>query len=95
VSRREFPFAPPTVFFFLSRASVSSVSFIRSVFKLDFGAYGVLLHSFGRVAATSSNNSSSSNKQLTSTTVMAVAAAQKSREMFAINKSYSIEVRRQ
>jgi len=48
--------------------------------KLEFGAYGVLLHSFGKVSI----------KKPQSDT-MAVAAAQKSREMFAINKSYSIE----
>jgi hypothetical protein len=51
--------------------------------KLEFGAYGLLLHTFGKVNVV---------KPQTKNNIMAVAAAQKSREMFAINKSYSIEV---
>lgn len=61
---------------FVARRDISWWSF-----TLEFGAYGILLHSFGKV-----------NTKKPQSDTMAVAAAQKSREMFAINKSYSIEV---
>ena len=49
--------------------------------RLEFAAFGVLSHSFNLPRTTPQPS-----------TMMAVAAAQKNREMFAIKKSYSIEV---
>lgn len=52
--------------------------------RLEFSAFGVFSHSY--------NLPRPSPQPSTHSTMMAVAAAQKNREMFAIKKSYSIEV---
>jgi hypothetical protein len=55
----------------------------RNPLRLEFSAFGVFSHSYNFPRPT---------PQPTAHTMMAVAAAQKNREMFAIKKSYSIEV---
>lgn len=59
---------------------LSSPNSTENLFSLEFGAYTILNYSYNK-----SYNKSPDK-------MMAVAAAQKSREMFAIKKSYSIEV---
>lgn len=72
-----------------SRRSASRVVLVNRLSGLEFGAFRVLSHH-------PSCNPRSSVPPFSSPThpvkMMAVAAAQKNREMFAIKKSYSIEV---